>query len=166
MPQSSTEDEKVVGKEAYRKFLRIIRHQCGSPQHPMVDVSGVRTIFIGYTNHDPEAYTKALSMAVQKDHIVKWTDTGEWTGGNVRTRLALTPAGVDEIRSTYPYDEDDIECIKRIRTIQVERVDAEKEGEPKPIVGWANQHLDEIEKRITDGSQSGTDSEEENSSDT
>lgn len=129
---SNDEDEKRVGRDVYRKMLRVIQHNTGGKCLPVCDTTII------------PADSVAISMAVSNDHIVTWEDDGRWTTDNEgsRTRVGLTIDGWNEVVGTYPFHEKNLVDILTIREIELARDETSKD-----VIGWAEQHRIEIEER-------------------
>jgi hypothetical protein len=107
----------------------------------MIDITGLRLNYMSYSGYSSETFTQALRLTKRDGCVVEWKENAEWTTGTrTRTRVALTLEGVEQVISSYPYTEDDIETIKRIRKVEAARDDVSKE-----VIAWANQHLATLE---------------------
>lgn len=127
------EKEKQVGRDRYKKLLRIIAAQTGGKYLPIFHrESGIKLIYC--KNNTSESFSNAIDLGIEKGHIiVQMGDEGE-------AEYALTVAGTEETDyQTYPYREENITEIREI--IEEE---ASKDISRDDIIEWGKEHIRHI----------------------
>lgn len=127
------DDEKTVGKDRYRRLLRVIYHHTGGEYLPIAIPEGsVKLIYVEYTNIDPKTWRAAIKMAQNKQHVVRVKYDGE-------IRIALTVSGIAEIQRTTPYTKSDLERLNEIANNAVC-----SDSSKVDISSWVQEHKDYI----------------------